>query len=162
MSSHTATRKFLTMIKPIEIIAMASDHAGYELKLKIADLLKSKGIEVRDFGTYSSESADYPDFVHPLADALKKDEGLMGILICGSGNGVNITANKHSHIRSALSWIPEIASLARRHNNANVLALPARFIDEQNAFAIVDAFLEAEFEGGRHQSRVNKINDFKC
>lgn len=148
------------MINPIEIIGMASDHAGYELKLNIANLLKSKGIEVLDFGAFSNESVDYPDFVHPLAAALKMNPSLYGIVICGSGNGVNITANKHSHIRSALCWIPQIATLARSHNNANVLALPGRFINQQQAFAIVEAFLEAEFEGGRHQNRVDKITCF--
>jgi ribose 5-phosphate isomerase B len=146
------------MNKTKDIIAIASDHAGYELKIKIADYLKEKGYETFDFGTHSTQSVDYPDYVHPLALALKKGEYTFGIVVCGSGNGVNITANKYSHIRSALCWIPEIAELARNHNNANVLALPGRFIDEQNAYAIVDAFLQSDFEGGRHQLRVNKIS----
>jgi ribose 5-phosphate isomerase B len=140
------------------IIAIASDHAGYEMKIKIAGYLKDNGYETFDFGTHSTESVDYPDYIHPLAKAIKNGDYTFGIVVCGSGNGVNITANKYSHIRSALCWIPEIAVLARNHNNANVLALPGRFIDEQNAFAIVDAFLKSEFEGGRHQMRVNKIS----
>ncbi|TVQ94529.1 MAG: ribose 5-phosphate isomerase B [Bacteroidetes bacterium] len=138
-------------------IALASDHAGYELKKKILDFLTNKSFVLKDFGTYSAESADYPDYVHPLAEAIKKGEFEFGIIMCGSGNGVNMTANKHQHIRSALCWIPEIASLARKHNDANVLALSARFLDDKTAFEIVDAFLEASFEGGRHQDRVDKI-----
>ncbi len=139
-------------------IALASDHAGYELKIKIISYLREKGYEdLRDFGTNSPESADYPDYVHPLAKAIKAEEFDLGIVMCGSGNGVNMTANKHQHIRSALCWIPEIASLARRHNNANVLAMPGRFLTTKQAQKIVDAFLEASFEGGRHQKRVNKI-----
>lgn len=146
------------MNKKKEIIAIASDHAGYEMKIKIAAHLKENGFETFDFGTHSTESVDYPDYVHPLATALKAGDYSFGIVVCGSGNGVNITANKYSHIRSALCWIPEIAVLARKHNNANVLALPGRFIDEKNAFTIVDAFLHSDFEGGRHQLRVNKIS----
>lgn len=138
-------------------IALASDHAGYELKQQIIDFLQNRNFELKDFGTNSAESADYPDYVHPLAEAMKNGEFELGIVMCGSGNGVNMTANKHQHIRSALCWIPEIASLARKHNNANVLALPARFLDDKTAFEIVDAFLEASFEGGRHQTRVDKI-----
>ncbi|MFN2396563.1 MAG: ribose 5-phosphate isomerase B [Bacteroidales bacterium] len=139
-------------------IALASDHAGYELKMKIISYLREKGYEeLRDFGTHSPESADYPDYVHPLAIAIKAEEFDLGVIMCGSGNGVNMTANKYQHIRSALCWIPEIASLARRHNNANVLALPGRFVTTKQAQEIVDAFLEASFEGGRHQKRVDKI-----
>ena len=138
-------------------IALASDHAGYELKQQIIDFLQNRNFELKDFGTNSAESADYPDYVHTLAEAMKNGEFELGIVMCGSGNGVNMTANKHQHIRSALCWIPEIASLARKHNNANVLALPARFLDDKTAFEIVDAFLEASFEAGRHQARVDKI-----
>jgi ribose 5-phosphate isomerase B len=138
-------------------IAIASDHAGFELKQKIISYLEEKFILTKDFGTHSNESADYPDYVHPLAEAMKFSEFDLGIVICGSGNGVSITANKHQHIRCALCWIPEIASLARRHNDANVLALPGRFLTAKQAFEITDAFLESSFEGGRHLKRVNKI-----
>lgn len=138
-------------------IGIASDHAGFGLKEKLKELLASKGFTVKDFGTHSSESVDYPDFVHPLALALGNKEFPLGIVMCGSGNGVNITANKYQHVRSALCWTAELASLARQHNDANVLALPARFISEELAFEIVNAFLDASFEGGRHQGRVNKI-----
>ncbi|MFN2396887.1 MAG: ribose 5-phosphate isomerase B [Bacteroidales bacterium] len=138
-------------------IAIASDHAGYALKEAIKTFLHEKGIESVDFGTHSEESTDYPDYVHPLAKALGKGDPELGIVICGSGNGVNITANKHAHIRSALCWLPELASLARQHNDANVLAMPARFIDVNTAREITDAFVNASFEGGRHQNRVNKI-----
>ncbi len=138
-------------------IAIASDHAGYDLKEEIKAFLLEKGVEPVDFGTYSGESVDYPDYVHPLAKALGKGDPELGIVICGSGNGVNITANKHAHIRSALCWLPELATLAKQHNNANVLAMPARFIDGKTAMEITDAFLNATFEGGRHQNRVNKI-----
>lgn len=138
-------------------IVIGSDHAGYKLKEMVKIYLKEKGIEVTDVGTHSPEKADYPDYVHPLAQSIKTGEFEVGILMCGSGNGVSITANKHQHIRCALSWIPKIAELGRRHNNANVLALPARFVEEQDAYKIVDAFFNAEFEGGRHQKRVDKI-----
>ncbi len=138
-------------------IGIASDHAGFSLKEKLKELLASKGFTVKDFGTHSSESVDYPDFVHPLALALENKEFPLGIVMCGSGNGVNITANKHQHVRSALCWTAELASLARQHNDANVLALPARFISAELAHEIVNAFLDASFEGGRHQGRVDKI-----
>ncbi|MFW6249248.1 MAG: ribose 5-phosphate isomerase B [Bacteroidota bacterium] len=138
-------------------IAIASDHAGYALKESLKSFLKEKGIETFDFGTHSEESVDYPDYVHPLAEALGRNEYPLGIVICGSGNGVNITANKHEHIRSALCWLPELASLARQHNDANVLAMPGRFIDEATGREITEAFLTATFEGGRHQKRVEKI-----
>ena len=142
--------------KPLKL-AIASDHAGFELKQKLISYLQEKGIKIKDFGTHTNESADYPDYVHPLAEAMKYGEFDLGIVICGSGNGVSITANKHQHIRCALCWIPEIASLARNHNDANVLALPGRFLTGKQAFEITDAFLDASFEGGRHQKRVNKI-----
>ncbi|TVQ06445.1 MAG: ribose 5-phosphate isomerase B [Bacteroidetes bacterium] len=147
------------MSKTPDKIAIASDHAGFALKQKIKSFLHEKGIESFDFGTHSEESVDYPDYVHPLAQAMGKGDYELGIVICGSGNGVNITANKHAHIRSALCWIPEIATLARHHNDANVLAMPARFIDEKLAREITEAFLDASFEGGRHKNRVDKI---KC
>ncbi len=138
-------------------IAFASDHAGYELKLKIEEYLRSKGYEIEDFGTNSTESCDYPDYAHPAALAVEKDECDFGIAMCGSGNGIQMTLNKHQGIRAALCWLPELAALARQHNNANFLVLPARFITPDEAYAIVDAYLDATFEGGRHQRRINKI-----
>ncbi len=138
-------------------IAIASDHAGYQRKMVVINHLENKGIECKDFGAYSEASSDYADWAHPLAYAVERGEFSIGITLCGSGNGINMTANKHQGIRSALCWIPEIASLAKQHNNANVLALPARFISDEQAIEIVDAFLNAEFEGGRHQIRIDKI-----
>ncbi|MFW5721027.1 MAG: ribose 5-phosphate isomerase B [bacterium] len=138
-------------------IVMGSDHAGYNLKEKVKSYLQNKGIEITDLGTHSDEKVDYPDYVHPLAEFIKSGEFDFGIVMCGSGNGVSITANKHQHIRCALSWIPKIAELGRKHNNANVLALPGRFLQEHEAYEIVDAFLNTEFEGGRHQRRIDKI-----
>jgi ribose 5-phosphate isomerase B len=138
-------------------IAIGGDHAGFEYKQRLVDDLKSKGYEVKDFGPFSSDSVDYPDFAHPLSEAVEMSEFEYGILICGSGNGVAITANKHKNIRAALCWNVELASLARQHNNANVICLPSRFVDYNMAKEMVSAFLETEFEGGRHQNRVNKI-----
>jgi ribose 5-phosphate isomerase B len=138
-------------------IAIGSDHAGFELKTRIINRLKQSGFQVQDFGTDSTASMDYPDVAHPLAISVEKGENRLGILLCGSGNGVAITANKHSGIRAALCWLPELASLARQHNDANILVLPARFIDDQIAFDTVDSFLAASFEGGRHAGRVSKI-----
>lgn len=138
-------------------IAFASDHAGYELKLQLIDYLNSKGYDTKDFGAYSSESSDYPDFAHPLAFAVENNEFDFGISLCGTGNGINMTANKHQGIRSALCWIPELAYFARLHNNANICALPARFISFYTAKQIVDIFLSTSFEGGRHLRRINKI-----
>ena len=136
---------------------MASDHAGYDYKENIKKVLKEKQFEILDFGTNSTESVDYPDFAHPLADAVEAGKADFGISICGSGNGINITVNKHSGIRSALCWNKEIAELARLHNDANVCALPARFISIETAVEIVEIFLKTKFEGGRHQVRVDKI-----
>ena len=138
-------------------IAFASDHAGYELKLKIEEYVKSKGYDFQDFGCYSTESCDYPDYAHPAAEAIEKGDCDFGLAMCGSGNGIQMTLNKHQGIRAALCWLPELASLARQHNNANVLVLPARFISEEEALAIVDSYLNAKFEGGRHERRVEKI-----
>lgn len=138
-------------------IAIGCDHAGFELKEKLKAHLSSKGCSVLDKGTNGPESVDYPDFAHAVAKAVSDGSAELGLLICGSGNGVNITANKHVGIRSALAWRPDVAALARQHNNATVLALPARFVTEQEARAIAEAFLEASFEGGRHQVRVEKI-----
>jgi len=142
----------------IKSIAIACDHAGYTLKNKIIEHLKSLGIEkIKDFGTYSSESSDYPDNAHPLAEAVETDEFEIGISLCGSGNGINMTVNKHQGIRSALCWSVEISELARAHNDANICSLPARFVDDKLAIEIVDKFLTTGFDGGRHQRRVEKI-----
>jgi ribose 5-phosphate isomerase B len=138
-------------------IAVGADHAGFEYKTEVVKHLNKLGYHVADFGTYSDNSADYPDFAHPTADSVEKNETACGILICGSANGVAITANKHQGIRAALCWQKEIAELARKHNNANILCLPARFISLQNAFDIIYAFLNTSFEGGRHEGRVKKI-----
>lgn len=136
---------------------IGGDHAGYDLKEVIKAYIASKGIEVLDVGTHSKDSTDYPDYAHPLAETVEKNENTLGILICGSANGVCMTANKHADVRAAIAWEAEIASLARQHNNANVVCLPARFISEDLAKEIVDAFFGSDFEGGRHERRVNKI-----
>lgn len=138
-------------------IAFASDHAGYYLKLEIKKYVEEKGYEVVDFGTDSAASCDYPDYAHPAAAAVENGECDFGIAMCGSGNGIQITLNKHQQIRAALSWLPEIAELAKQHNNANFLVLPARFISYVEAVKIVDAYLDAEFLGGRHERRIEKI-----
>ncbi len=138
-------------------IAIGSDHAGFQLKEQLVSYLRSKEILVMDKGTNSEASTDYPGYAHAVATDVSKGQAELGIVICGSGNGVNITANKHKGIRSALAWNSEVARLAREHNNANVLALPARYIETEEAKAITDAFLTAQFEGGRHQRRVSEI-----
>jgi ribose 5-phosphate isomerase B len=138
-------------------LAIACDHAGVETKNYLIEKLREKGYTIKDFGTFTDESVDYPDFAHPLAKAMKEGVFELGITLCGSGNGINMTANKHQHIRSALCWNVEIAELARAHNDANVCALPARFVIKQKALEIVNAFLSTNFEGGRHQRRVEKI-----
>lgn len=138
-------------------IAIGGDHAGFLYKKEIISFLEEKNIEVKDFGTYSEESTDYPDHTHPLAEAIEKSEFDLGILICGSGNGVAMTANKHQGIRAALCWNEELSALARQHNNANVLAIPARFIDLELAKKMTDTFINTDFEGGRHERRVGKI-----
>lgn len=138
-------------------IAIASDHAGFELKEKIKALLTGKEIDFKDFGAFSTDSVDYPDFAHPAATAVENKEADFGILLCGSGNGIAMTANKHQGVRAAICWNTELAELARQHNDANILVLPARFISEELGLEIVEAYLNAEFEGGRHQRRVDKI-----
>ncbi len=138
-------------------IAIGADHAGYVYKTKISEYLTSKGIEIQDFGTFSTESVDFPDFAHPTASAVENGDADFGILICGSGQGVNITANKHQGVRSALCWNSDIARLTRQHNNSNIIALPARFVALEYAIEMVDTFLNTEFEGGRHERRVEKI-----
>lgn len=137
-------------------IALAADHAGFEYKEIVKNYL-SERFEVQDFGTFSTDSVDYPDFVHPAATSVENGENELGILFCGSGNGVQITANKHQKIRCALCWMPEIASLARQHNDANMISIPARFISKELTIEIVEKFLSTAFEGGRHQNRVDKI-----
>lgn len=138
-------------------ISIGNDHAGTEYMQAVVELLKSKGIEVNNYGTNSEESVDYPDFVHPVARDVEKGNVDMGIIICGSGNGASMTANKHQGVRSALCWTVEIAKLARQHNDANILSIPARFVSKNQALDMVNAFLETSFEGGRHQNRVDKI-----
>jgi ribose 5-phosphate isomerase B len=139
-------------------IAIASDHAGYFLKEKILSFLIKEKHEVKDFGCFSEEKVDYPDFGHPLANAVSAGEYELGISICGTGNGINMTVNKHPGIRSALCWNEEISGLARAHNDANICALPARFISESEAYLIVKTFIATSFEGGRHKTRIDKIS----
>lgn len=143
-------------------VGLASDHAGFELKQFVKQYLDKKGIAYKDFGTYSTESCDYPDFAHPLAEAVEKGECYPGIGICGSGEGISMTLNKHQHIRAALCWIPEIAHLARQHNDANILVMPGRFIDTAMAEKIMDEFFTTDFEGGRHQRRIDKMPIQHC
>jgi len=138
-------------------IAIGSDHAGFEYKTAIVQHLNLLGLQVMDMGTYTADSVDYPDFAHPVAEKVEHSEAAMGILICGSANGVAITANKHQGIRAGICWQKEIAELTRLHNNANIVCIPARFISVQNAISIVDVFLNTSFEGGRHATRVGKI-----
>ncbi len=139
-------------------LAIGGDHAGFEYKAALVNYLRDeKGVALRDFGTYSQDSVDYPDFAHPVANAIESGEYSCGILLCGSANGVAITANKHAHIRAAICWQAEIATLARKHNNANVLCLPSRFITIDEAKQMVDIFLATAFEAGRHELRVDKI-----
>lgn len=139
-------------------ISIGGDHAGFEYKQRLIDHFKSNNIEVKDFGPYTTDSVDYPDFVHPVADSVEKKEFNLGILICGSGNGVAMTANKHQGIRAALCWNKELAALAKQHNNANILCIPARFVSYETAFDMTETFLHTEFEGGRHERRVEKIS----
>ena len=145
------------MFDKSKTLAIGCDHAGYQLKEFLKDELGKEGYQIKDFGTYSEESVDYPDFIHPLAEKIQNGEIELGIIMCGSGNGVSITANKHSKVRAAMAWNTELASLGRQHNDANILGLSARFIAKEYALEIAHAFLEADFEGGRHQTRVDKI-----
>ena len=141
-------------------IAIGSDHAGFALKTNLITTLEAQGHQVKDFGCFSEDSIDYPDYAHPVAEEIEQKRATLGVLICGSGNGISMTANKHQGIRCALCWNPEIASLARQHNDANIVSLPARFISDEEAFEITDIFLSTSFEGGRHANRVAKINCF--
>ena len=143
-------------------IAFACDHAGFATKEFLMEIVKSKGIEIKDYGTYDEESCDYPDFAHPMAAAVEDGEFDLGISLCGSGNGINMVSNKHKGIRSALCWTAEISKLAREHNDANVCSIPARFVSQEEAKDIMEAFINTEFEGGRHQNRVNKIPVTSC
>ena len=143
-------------------IAIGNDHAGTEYKLHIVNYLQDKGYMVLNFGTNSDESVDYPDFIHPVANAVEKGEVEFGIIICGSGNGANMTANKYQGVRSALCWTKEIVALAREHNNANILSIPARFTAIPQVLEMVDTFLNTDFEGGRHETRINKIPKTCC
>jgi ribose 5-phosphate isomerase B len=138
-------------------IAIVSDHAGYFLKEKLLNYLISENQEVKDFGCYSEEKVDYPDFAHPMANAVSAGEYELGISICGTGNGINMTVNKHTGIRGAICWNEEISRLSRAHNDANVCALPGWFISESEAYLIVKTFIDTSFEGGRHQKRIDKI-----
>lgn len=147
----------MSILKSGKKVALCSDHAGYELKSIIEGFLESQDIAYEDFGTNSTQSCDYPDFAHPCAEAVESGNCYPGIAMCGSGNGISMTLNKHQGIRAALCWTVELAALARQHNDANVLVLPARFIEPATALAIVETFLSTPFEGGRHEARVAKI-----
>lgn len=138
-------------------ISIGNDHAGTDYKKAIVKHLEAKGYTVNNYGTDSNDSVDYPDFVHPVAKDIEGKSVDFGIIVCGSGNGANMTANKHQGVRSALCWTKEIAALARQHNNANILSIPSRFTAEQQAIEMVDTFLNTAFEGGRHEKRVEKI-----
>lgn len=138
-------------------ISIGNDHAGTEYKFEIISFLEKAGHTVYNYGTDSEKSVDYPDFVHPVAKDVEKGKVDLGIIICGSGNGANMTANKHQKVRSALCWTKEIAALARQHNDANILSIPARYTSQVQAVEMVKTFIETEFEGGRHQNRVDKI-----
>ncbi|MES2618963.1 MAG: ribose 5-phosphate isomerase B [Bacteroidota bacterium] len=139
-------------------IAIGSDHAGFDQKEFIKDFLSQKGYEVTDYGTFTNDSVDYPDYAHQVANSVLNTQDTLGILLCGSGNGVCLTANKHKGIRAALCWLPELGALARQHNNANILCLPARYVDNKMASDIAISYLTASFEGGRHERRVEKID----
>jgi ribose 5-phosphate isomerase B len=140
-----------------DIIPIACDHGGFEMKEYLKDSLANEGYQLKDYGTYSAESVDYPDFIHPLARQINNGTYKIGIILCGSGNGAQMVANKYPHVRAALCWTEEITSLARKHNNANIIALPGRFVDKELALKMVKIFLTTEFEGGRHETRVEKI-----
>lgn len=139
-------------------IAMGADHAGVAFKQEVKEWLENKGYQVKDCGTYSTDSVDYPDFAHPTATSVETGEAAFGILFCGSANGVAITANKHTGIRAGLCWLPEIAELTRLHNDANMICIPARFVSIESAIEMIDLFMNTAFEGGRHQGRVDKIS----
>jgi len=154
---HAKVKIILYYLCSMKTIGIASDHAGFALKEAIKEQLGAQGYCLVDFGTHSNQSMDYPDVAHPLASALEQGRVAMGIALCGSGNGISMTLNKHQGIRAALCWTSEIALLARQHNDANICVLPARFISSDIALEIVDTFLHTSFEGGRHQNRIEKI-----
>ena len=139
-------------------IPIACDHGAFEMKSFLVEKLKSEGYLVEDMGTYSNESVDYPDFIHPLAKAIQEEEYPLGIILCGSGNGAQMTANKYAKVRAGLCWTVEQASLTRMHNNANIISIPGRFVEQEVAWGMVNLFLNTDFEGGRHQGRVEKIS----
>jgi ribose 5-phosphate isomerase B len=143
---------------PSKPIALGADHAGVAYKKEVIEWLENKGYQVKDFGTYSTDSVDYPDFAHPTAASVETGEAAFGILFCGSANGVAITANKHPSIRAGLCWLPEVAELTRLHNDANMICIPARFVSIESAIEMIDLFMNTAFEGGRHQGRVDKIS----
>jgi ribose 5-phosphate isomerase B len=138
-------------------IAIGCDHAGFEYKEDIISFLEGKGLEYEDFGTYSVDSVDYPDFAHPVATSVEQHKTAFGILLCGSANGVAITANKHQHIRAAVCWGEELAELSRKHNDANIICIPSRFVREGDVEKMLEIFMHTEFEGGRHEKRIEKI-----
>jgi ribose 5-phosphate isomerase B len=143
---------------PSKPIALGADHAGVVYKQEVKEWLEKKGYQVKDFGTYSTDSVDYPDFAHPTAASVASGEAAFGILFCGSANGVAITANKHAAVRAGLCWLPEIAELTRLHNDANIICVPARFVSFESAIEMINVFMTTAFEGGRHQGRVDKIS----
>jgi ribose 5-phosphate isomerase B len=143
---------------PSKPIALGADHAGVAYKQEVKEWLEIKGYQVKDFGTYSTDSVDYPDFAHPTAASVASGEAAFGILFCGSANGVAITANKHAAVRAGLCWLPEIAELTRLHNDANIICVPARFVSFESAIEMINVFMTTAFEGGRHQGRVDKIS----
>ncbi len=143
-------------------IAIGNDHAGTIYKFKIIKLLENKGIKVINFGTDTEDSMDFPDAIHPVAEAVERGNAEFGIILCGSGNGAAMTANHHQNIRAALCWNNELVALARQHNNANILSIPARFVSEKEALEFVEIFINTEFEGGRHERRINKIPIINC
>jgi ribose 5-phosphate isomerase B len=157
LASFNKLLPLFAMKEDITKVGVAADHAGFELKEALKRYLHTRGVEVIDFGTNSAESMDYPDVAHPLADAVSSGRVNLGVAICGSGNGINMTVNKHPQIRAALCWNSELSTLARMHNDANILSLPARFITVNQAIEILSSFLDTGFEGGRHTNRVNKI-----
>lgn len=155
--NNKSTEELLKSRRMKGILAIASDHAGYAMKLSMIEYLKEKGYRIKDFGTDSEKAVDYPDFGHPLAEAVESGGCVLGISLCGSGNGINMVTNKHQGIRGAICWNKEISALARSHNDANICSLPARFLDFESAKEIVDAFLETDFDGGRHVKRIENI-----